>query len=411
MGPSAIRRHPWLDEQFLTPEFFANPYPLYRRLLEEAPVAWSDKAHAWLVCRFAEVSSGLSDDRLSSALRIPTLAQALSPVARDRNAVALDCMGRMMAFRDAPDHTRLRRIVSRAFTARRVAGLEVHIQEIVDDLVADLPSAEPFDLVPALTFPLPALVICRLLGIPDDRLQDVRRWSDSVVALLSSGAMTDEHADQARTAVEQADAYIRGLVDDRRTRPRDDLLTAIAQAGMADEGLTSDEITAMVILLFFAGFETTEGLIGNGVLAMMGDEELHRLVASDAEVATAVVEEVLRFDTSVHRQSRVALQDMCIDGVRIPAGDAVLLMIGAAGRDGRRFRNPDRFDPFRDDPGHVGFGHGAHFCLGAALARLETRIALTTLSQRVEPLRLAGDVIYGTLLAVRKPSTLPVTRT
>ena len=408
-GAKVLRPY-WLEEQFLTPEFFANPYPLYRRLLDEAPVAWSDKARAWLVCGFDDVTAGLSDARLSSGLRIPTLAQTLRAKTRERDALALDCLARMMAFRDPPAHTRLRRIVSRAFTARRVADLEGQVQELVDALVAQFPRDETFDLVTALTFPLPALVICRLLGIPEERLQDVRRWSDAVVALLSSAVMTDDHADHARAAVEEADACIRRLVDDRRAQPQDDLLTAIALAGVEGDWLSADEITAMVILLFFAGFETTEGLIGNGALALMADDGLRESLAVDSELATAVVEEVLRFDTSVHRQSRVAVDSLTISEVDIARGDPVLFMIGAAGRDPRRFQHPDRFDPYREDAGNVGFGHGIHFCLGAPLARLETRIALATLARDPYPLRSAGQATYGTLLAVRKPSALPVIR-
>jgi cytochrome P450 len=400
---------PWLDEEFLTPEFFVNPYRLYGRLLDDAPVAWSEKARAWLVCGFDDVVAGLSDDRLSSGRRIPALASALSPEARERDARALDCMALMMAFRDPPAHTRLRKIVSRAFTARRVADLERQVQELVDTLVDQFPRGDAFDLVAALTFPLPALVICRLLGIPEERLTDVRRWSDAVVALLSSAVMTDDHADQARVAVEEADAYIRSLVDARRAEPQDDLLTAIARTGVDGDSLSPDEITAMVILLFFAGFETTEGLIGNGVLALLADDGLRKSLAADPELAPAVVEEVLRFDTSVHRQSRIAVTPLTISGVDIEEGDPVLFMIGAAGRDPRRFRRPDRFDPHRLDAGNVGFGHGFHFCLGAPLARLETRIALATLAKGRYPLHSAGQPTYGTLLAVRKPSALPVT--
>lgn len=409
-GDPLVPRYAWLDGQFLTPGFFANPYPLYRRLLDEAPVAWSDKAGGWLVCSFDDVLAGLSDPRLSSGRRIATLAQALSPEARERDGLALDCLARMMAFRDPPEHTRLRRIVSRAFTARRVTQLEAEIQVLVDSLVEHFPHGQAFDLVPALTFPLPVLVICRLLGIPEAQLEDVRRWADAVVALLSSAVMTDTHADHARTAVEEADALIQDLVHDRRDHPRDDLLTAIALAGSDGDSLSGDEITAMVILLFFAGFETTEGLIGNGALALMADEGLRESLASDPSLGVAMVEEVLRFDPSVHRQSRVAVEDLSIGGVVIAAGDPVLFMIGAAGRDGQRFRDPDRFDPFREDAGNVGFGHGIHFCLGAPLARLETRIALSTLARSPTPVLPSGPVAYGSLLAVRKPSTVQVSR-
>lgn len=409
-----VRREPaptWLDEEFLTPDFFADPYPLYRRLVREAPMAWSQKAQAWLASGFHEVSAGLSDSRLSSGQRISTLAKTLSPKARHHNSQALDLIAQMMAFRDPPDHTRLRRIVSRVFTARRIGHLDSAIQGRVDDLIAHLPRDRSFDLVEALSFPLPAAVICGLLGIPDDRIPDIRRWSDAVVDLLSSAVMTDHSADAAQAALTEADDYIQALIRDRVRSPRDDLLTALARANDDGEMLSGSEITSMVVLLFFAGFETTEGLIGNATIQLMNHEALRQHIAADPSLAAPFVEETLRFDTSVHRQSRVARENMSIAGVDVPAGDAVLFMIGAAGRDPQRFDEPDTFMPTREDAGNIGFGHGIHFCLGAPLARLETRIVLASLARLDPPLRPAGPPTYGSLLAVRKPTTLPVTMT
>lgn len=398
----------WVATDFLTPAFFADPYPFYDRLLAEAPVVWSEQIGAWLVSPFDEVGVGLSDLRLSSGARIPTLATTLSPAARERNAEAIACMARMMSFRDAPDHTRLRRLVSRAFTARRVAGLSDEIEAIVARLVAAFPVGQPFDLRTAFAFPLPAMVICRMLGIDEVHLASVRRWSEAVVTLLSSATMTDAAADAAQAAVLEADAFIAEALTERAKSPRDDLLTALAQARDDGDALTGDEITAMVILLFFAGFETTEGLIGNGARVLMSHPHLRRALADDPARAEPFVEEVLRWDPSIHRQSRVSPVDTVIAGTPIRAGEPILFMIGAAGRDPRRFTDPGVFNPDRADAGNVGFGHGAHFCLGAPLARLESRIALRALAQLPTPLAPAGPVAYGALLAVRKPEAMPV---
>lgn len=399
----------WLAAEFLTPAFFDDPYPFYRRLRTEAPVVWSEQVGAWLVSTFAEVRAGLSDGQLTSGTRIQDLSSALSPGARERGAGALACMARMMSFRDPPDHTRLRRLVSRAFTARRVADLEDEIESLVDELLDALPAAGPFDFVPAVAFPLPALVICRLLGIPDEHLPEVRGWADAVVNLLSSSTMTDVHVAAAEEAVISAAAFIRELVLERGARPRDDVLSILAAGESQADALTPDELTAMVILLFFAGFETTEGLIGNAVVTLARHPEGFGMLRTAPQDTELVVEEVLRYDTSVHRQSRIVAAGATLRGVDIPAGDVVLLMIGAANRDPDRFERADTFDPWRADAGNVSFGHGIHFCLGAPLARLETRVVLRSLARRIPGLRLAAPPEYGSLLAVRKPTSLLVT--
>ena len=399
---------PWLDSQFLTPQFFDDPYPLYQDLLARAPIAYSEKVQAWLVCPFTWVSSGLSDPRFSSGARIPTLAEALSKAGRDRNQSALECLTRMMSFRDDPDHARLRRVVSRAFTPRRMAEVEVQVRQIVQDLIDDFPEHTPFDLVEFLSFPLPAMVICGLLGVPLQMLDEVRSWADAVVTLLSSATMSDDAADQARIAVHQADAYIRQAIFERSRQPGSDLLSTLA-LGEAEGTISADEVTAMVILLLFAGFETTEGLIGNAARILLADPEWSSKLKEKPELIPAFVEEVLRFDPSVHRQSRIATADVTIADIPIAKGSTVLFMIGASGWDTRRFSRPEVFDPERADAGNVGFGHGPHFCLGAPLARMETRLAieaLTLLNSRLIP---AGPVEYGSLLAVRKPSRMPVT--
>lgn len=396
----------WLDEDFLTPAFFQDPYALYVRLLDVAPVAWSAKAHAWLVCPYEQVTAGLADRRLSSGARIPTLARTLSEDGVGRNRNVIECLKLMMSFRDEPDHARLRRVVSRVFTPRGLSDFEPAIHDAVVSLIRQLPHDEEFDFVSRFAFPLPALVICSILGIPADRLDDVHRWADSVVTLLSSATMTDESADRAHAAIVEADQYIQEEVASRLHNPTVGLLSTLATA--QSEGiLSAEEVTAMVVLLLFAGFETTEGLISNALQVWMADDAL--LGPSSSLVAIeAFIEEVLRFDPPVHRQSRIAMADLRISNVDIAAGETILFMIGASGRDPAKFIMPNAFIPDRQDAANVGFGHGPHFCLGAPLARLEARIAFEHLSRLPAKVRATGPAAYGTLLAVRKPSKLPV---
>lgn len=398
------------EEDFMTPEFFADPYPYYRYLLDSAPVAWSDKVQGWLVSPFEAVQAGLQDSvRFGSGGRIDEAARALSQEVRENNSIALSCLNAMMTFRDAPDHTRLRRLVSKAFTARRVAGFEPRIQEIVDELLDEWPRSGDFDLVQTFSFPLPAMVICRMLGIPDERLGDINRWAEGIVNLLSAGVMTETAARSARDVVIEATEYLNALIDEKRSQPSDDLLSALVVLEEEEDALTRDELIAMIIQLFFAGFETTEGLIGNALSVLLQQNETFCELAGNQEFAELATEEALRFDNSIHRQTRVAREDVLVQDVLIPSGSYVFFLIGAANRDPRKFNHPDIFDPRRKDLGSVAFGHGAHFCLGAPLARLETRIALQSIAERFPNLRRAGAPEYGSLLAVRKPKQMLLT--
>ena len=399
-----------LDARFLTDDFFQDPYAFYRTLHEHAPVYRSEKANAWLVCPFAEVEDALRNPRLLSSGRVASHAARLPENVKIANATLLTCMNNMMSFRDPPDHTRLRRLVSKAFTANSVAKLEPEIELIVNELLDNVAGEDSFDLVTTLSFDLPALVICRLLGIPRDRLRDVKRWADGVVSFVSSGIVTPDNAHTAQLAVNEAGQYLDDLLVQRRANPQEDVLTKLALAEGAGDALDRDELVAMVILLFFAGFETTEGLIGNATIALLRNRDQFMELRQHPHLIDQVVEECLRYDNSIHRQSRVASSDVEFCGQVIPRGELIFLMIGAANRDPTKFRNPDQFNAHRDDLTNVSFGQGIHFCLGAPLARLETKVALRSLAMRMPDLKLLDpEPRFGSLLAVRKPEAVWLT--
>ena len=391
------------DDDFLTPEYFADPYAFYHRLRAEAPVFWSEKLNAWLLTRYDDVMRGLNDPRLNSSERIASIMDRLPPRAHEEYQALLLHMTNMMAFNDPPVHTRLRKLVGKAFTPRRVNDLRPRIQAIVDELLDEVASKAEFDLVDEFAFHLPAIVICEMLGIPREDRDKVRRWSDDIVGFVSAGAVTSERTARAQETVYAATEYLLALAHDRRRSPRDDMLTALVEAEDEGDTLSEDELISMIVQLFFAGFETTEGLIGNGMLALFRHPEQRALLQAHPEMTEAAVEEFLRYDSSIQRQSRVANEDIALHGETIRKGQYVVLFIGAANRDPEHFVDPDRLDITRTGNKHIGFGHGIHFCIGGPLARIETQAAISTILRRMPDIRLVeGKPEFVDLLALRK---------
>jgi len=394
------------ENDFLTPDFFHDPYPFYERLLAESPVVWSQKVNGWLVTPFDSVQQGLQSTDFGAGGRIAQAASLLDPDVRVQNRAVFDCLEAMMSFRDAPDHTRLRRLVSKAFTARRIGSMQSDIETLVNDLLDQWPTDRQFDLIQMFSFKLPAMVISKLLGIPFSRLSDLNRWAEGIVNLLSAGVMTPEAARSANEAVIEASEYLESLIIEKEQHPTHDLLSDLIVIENEDGSFSREELIALVIQLFFAGFETTEGLIGNALNILLQQRESYSELVDDQSITEKLTEEVLRFDNSIQRQTRIARKNIEVNGVEISQGDYVFFLIGAANRDPRRFTTPNHFNSHRKDAGNVSFGHGPHFCLGAPLARLETQIALRNIANRFPELRLVGNTQYGNLLAVRKPKSL-----
>jgi cytochrome P450 len=388
--------------------FFADPYAVYAWLREERPVARARTPMGlpvWLVTRYDDARRALTDPRLSKdATRF---AQVLDrhTVPSERRIVFAQELGRHMLSSDPPDHTRLRKLVSRAFTVRAIAGMRTRIEEIATGL-ADRMAAGPaeVDLLDAFAFPLPMSVICDLLGVPDTERTTFRTWSNTL--LSTDGAAAERTAAGAAMA-----EYLGALVADKRARPADDMLSAIVAVSEDADRLSADETVSMAFLLLVAGHETTVNLIGNGVLALLRHPDRLAQLRADPDLTPRAVEEFLRFDGPVDLATyRHTTEPVEIGGTTIPAGDVVLVALASADRDPARYPAADALD-LRRDAGHLAFGHGVHHCLGAPLARLEGEVAFRTLLARFPDLALAADpdsLTWRSSMLMRGLTRLPV---
>ncbi|WDM17073.1 cytochrome P450 [Streptomyces lavenduligriseus] len=361
-------------------ELFEDPYGVYGRLREEGPVhriTGTDGLPAWLVTRYDDVRQALADPRLSLDKRNATQGgyRGMSlPPALDANLLNMD----------PPDHTRIRRMVSKAFTPRRVEALRVPVRRTADRLLDSLSGQDEVDLIAFYAAPLPIIVICDLLGVPQTRRADFRAWTDALVA------PDPTRPERAREAVGGLLSFFTRLIADKRARPADDLLSALIAVRDQEDRLSEDELMSLAFLVLVAGYENTVHLIGNAVAALLAHPEQLAALRADAALLDRAIEELARYDGPVPLAiRRFPTEDIVIGGVTVPAGETVLLSLAAAHRDPRRFPDPDRLDIGRDAGGHLALGHGIHYCLGAPLARMETGIALTGLFDRFPGLSLA----------------------
>ncbi len=365
-----------------SPEFHADPFSEYRRLRAEDPVHRSPLG-AWFISRYADAHVLLRDRRLGRDFSMFLDAQmGDSPLRR--------MLGSTMLYNDPPHHTRLRTLVSKAFTPRVVDAMAPRIQTLVDVLLDAVTPEGAMDVIADLAYPLPVQVICDMVGIPRADHALLRTWSRDFAATLEFVLPPDVLARGNAAAVGATD-YLRALIRERRTRPADDVLTRLIAAEEAGQKLSEDEIISTCMLLFSAGHETTTSLVGNAVLTLLRHpDQMHRLAIDPPRVRAAVLE-FLRYEPSIHMTSRVAIADVAVGETMIVAGDVVVVLLAAANRDPARFAEPDRFDAARIDNEPLTFGGGIHHCLGNALARIETEITIATLLRRCPALRFAGS--------------------
>jgi cytochrome P450 len=388
----------------LMPEFHSNPYPFYRALREEDPVHLSPLGF-WVCTRYDDAVMILRDPRFGRegmAKRMEARLGLTQDTSRARD----------MLFQDPPDHTRLRALVSRAFTPRVVEVMRPHIQEIVDGLLDRVDGARAMDVIEDLAYPLPVTVICEMLGVPAADQDIFKSWSTDIARSLDAAILpADSDAiPRGRDARLGLADYFRSLIATRRKDPKPDLLSALIAAEEEGNKLSEGELVSTCMLLLIAGHETTVNLIGNGLLALLQHPDQLRALRDDPGLIQTGVEELLRFDGPVQRTGRMTTAEVEIGDKRIPRDSVVVSVIGAANRDPKQFADPDRLDVSRKDNRHIAFGFGIHFCLGAPLARLEGQIALGTLLRRMPKLALVSDVPeWRESSTLRGLKSLPVT--
>ena len=387
----------------MDPEFVADPYPTYHRLRAEDPVHRSPLGF-WVLTRYEDVVWALRDSRFGKEAIADFVAKKLGVEARTG-------LGISMLDRDPPDHTRLRSLVSKAFTPRVIEGLRPRVQQVVDELLDRAEDRGAMDVIEDFAYPIPVVVICEMLGVPVEDHERFRGWSLDLARGLDATLLGADTAIVQRSTASRGAlaAYFRELIAERRAAPRGDLLSALIAAEEAGDTLNESELLATCILLLVAGHETTVNLLGNGTLALLRHPaELRRLRENPRLIGTAV-EELLRYDGPVQRTARVPDTEVIVAGRTIEAGEMVMPFIGAADRDPAQFPDPDRLDLTRADNRHIAFGWGIHFCLGAPLARLEGQIAINALVQRFPKLALATErPQYRGSLTLRGLESLPV---
>jgi hypothetical protein len=400
-----------LMEIVATPHGRANPYPRYAGLRSGARV-FKSSLGMWVCTAFEDCQFVLRDHRFGKntgddpgrraeeRFGIGAITSEQAEYLRNR---------RSLLFMNPPDHTRLRGLVSKAFTPRTVEALRPAIVSLVDGLLSAVPDGEPFDLISALAFPLPVAVIGRMLGVPEEDWPRFQQIMAKVTVLLEPLVPPDDLA-RALTAQRELDAYFLDLVALRRRDPQDDLLSRLIEVEEGSDRLSEIELISTAVLLFGAGFETTTNLIGNATLSLLSNpDEMSRLRAERGAIMRSAVEELLRFETPVQLDGREAFTEIDVGGCTIAAGETVLTLLGAANRDPARFTDPDRLDLGREEGAPLSFGSGIHYCLGAALARVEGQVVLDRMLDTFSSIELATDTpIWKDRITLRGLAELPV---
>ncbi|MFP2929816.1 cytochrome P450 [Pyxidicoccus sp. 3LG] len=392
------------------PRYVEDPYPLYARLRQEAPVQFSEELHLWVVSRYEDVKTVLlnpGDFLSANAFRnpVPPAPEVLAVLAEGHPQVPA------LVDDDPPNHTRMRVIVTKALAPHRVSAMEPRVRAIATELVDTFARDGRADLVEKLAYPLPARVIGAILGLPDSDLERLKAWTEDLATLSAGNAPVPRQVECARGLV-AVQKYLAGHIAERRLAPRDDLISALIEARYEDTPPLSDvELISLLSMLHFAGHETTANLLGNTLMMLLKEPERLHALRKDPSLIPAAIEEALRLDSPVQGMMRTTRRTVMLGGVELPEGARLLILYASANRDAAAFHEPDRADPHRTDVGrHLGFGLGIHYCIGAPLARMEVRTALELLLERLPGLRLAprDAVVYLPNFLHRGPRQLRV---
>jgi cytochrome P450 len=371
---------------FYRPDVIQDPYPYYARLRQDSPIV-RDPSGAWVVSSYQDISTLLGQSEALSS-RVDALRSIRPDSSHPDISRGFDTLPRMFLFADPPSHTRLRGLVSKAFTPNRIQGMQGLIEHTVDDLLTRALGEGEIELMGDFAVPLPIHIICEMFAIPVADRATIKRWSADAVAFLA-GAVALPHDEAVRTArsVEEYMNYFRELCEERKRAPGDDLLTALLQAEERGDALEREDVCATALMFITGGFETTTNLIGNGVLGLLRQPAVAQHLRENPSLWPTAIDELLRYDSPGQYIARLVCKPIEISNIVLEAGSVIYLVIGSGNRDPQRFEDPDRIDPARPRNRHLSFGLGPHYCIGAALARLEAEVAFRELFKRTRTLK------------------------
>ena len=372
--------------------FIANPYRAYGYLRAAAPVLWFDKFRngAWLVSRYADVVTGLHDTRLSSQ-RSHTLTAALPREVQSEFETFNEIFSRWMLFLDPPEHSRIRKLLNKEFTPHMIQRMRPRIERVVNSLLDDVTGKSEIEFMTEFANPLPVRVIAEMLGIPSEDQREFQIWSDALADFFGNTASSVEAGRRAQASLISLTEYFRDLLPERRANKGDDLVSLLLRVEEEGEMLTGEELLAQCTLLLVAGHETTRNLIGNGMLALLQHPDQFARLRENPALMSSAVREFARFDSPVQFSGRAVTEDFAWRDQEIRKGQTVILLLGSANRDPEKFSEPEQLDIARDEGMPLSFGHGTHFCIGAALAYTEAEIAFATLLERTSNLKMLDD--------------------
>lgn len=397
-------------DDLLTPGALADPYAVYDVLRAADPVHWNPRLDAWMILRYDDVHAALTDHATFCSDRTSAFMGHLSTEDSERFAAFAAVRRRMIMYNDPPAHATLRRPVQRGMTVRQAHAMRPRIEAIASDLVDQVAGRDRFDGIRDIGIRLPMIVNSELVGIPPADTDRVKGWTEDFIGAINAGGanVPVEALERGQAAVLAMGGYFAALADRRRAEPRDDLISALVRRD-DPAAVSGDDLTGVCISVMFAGLETALNLIGNGLLALLRHPDQLALLRDRPELMPSAVEELLRYDGTLHLVGRMATRDVTLRGSRIKAGDKVLVMLGAANRDGERFPDPHRLDITRTPNPHAAFGHGIHYCPGAELSRVEGQAAIGTVLARLPGLRLGdGPLEWQPNLSFRGLRTLPL---
>lgn len=385
---AAAHGQPWL-----TPAYFANPYPYYDELLASNEVVhWNEALGHWVIVRYEPIVSALRNPELFSSKGVfASHLNQIPEASRPQFKPLYDHFSVGLIVSDPPDHTRLRGLVNKVFTPKAVANLRLRVEALVNELLDQVEEKGRIDVVADFAFPLPATVISEILGVPVKDRERIKQWSASHVRISAASFPLVQCAPDIQRNLLELREYMGALIDDRRDNPQDDLLSQLIQSVEQGEKLTHEELLSSAVTILIAGHETTTNLIASAMLLLLRHPDQLQQLRSNPELAQSAIEEVLRYESPIQRIRRVVKQNTEMPGGQMKKGEVVSMMIGAANRDARVFRDPHRFDITRQNNCHLAFGSGVHFCLGAALARLEGPIAINAMIRRFPEMQLEAD--------------------